>query len=742
MPDEELERILSSVPPLSDTTDLPGWEDILSEYHQSSSSDAKPTQPAEAEPPKQKKHPEPPKPLEKPEREEPRSVFTGEELEFEDLEKRTKQMRDYAQKVQSLRPENAAATSVSVAEPELKEFSLGPEFGEHFSPSNEFQMPDEAEHVFEESSQKKEVIKSFLRRLKQPEETPAPPLPQAFAQAQRYAVNLRLRAFLALIPLLPLIIISCCQTWGFLPGFLTYSAEGQPYVTLFFMVLLQFAVMICGIDILGRGISDLIHLRPGAETLVVLSCFASLMQVGSIVLRTEAEGLLHNTAGFLPYCAVSAASVFFALWGASHRQSAYARTYKLASSLGEECDCVVSEERIWSGHPGFSRHNAKLEGFVAQTEMPDVASRVMRFLTPLMIVAFVVLGLLSASNHSSVVVGEDSVQRQQYFFYTFAALCCAGVPMTTFGAFSYVFSRIAARLSHMGASVTGWSGAVEMSRGGHLVLSDGDLFPPGTLALNGLKILGDHSFETIISLSASLLYASGSGLFNALASIVKNQEGYLRPATGLEAFEGGISGIVGGERVMIGTLNFMHSMGIQVPAELSAKSAVFTSVNHDLAGVLAVSYTPASQVKGALLLLEQQNMTNILALRDINVTPTLLRDKFGINPDLPEFPVVEERISLSDPERPFHGKVSAALGRDGLCPFAESVIGGQRLHKFTIMNLCIHLISLVLGVFLVFYFASQTQPVAAATISPANLLIYMMIWWVVQWLVSSFSHRY
>lgn len=732
MPDEELERILSSVPPLSDTTELPGWEDILSEYNQSTAAAA----PAETEPPQENL---PEKTENQPVREQPPIVFIDEDLEFEDLEKRTKQMRDYARQVQTLRPESAPAE-----EPELSEFSLGAEFGEHFSPSNEFLMPEESEQSFLEPKKKTDSLKQFVQRLKQPEEAAVPALPQAYTLAQRYARNLRLRAILALIPLIPLILISCCQTWGFLPGFLSYSSGGQPYLTLFFMVLLQFAVMLCGIDILGRGISDLIHLRPGAETLVSLSCFASLMQVGSIVLRTQSEGIFHNTAGFLPYCAVSSASVFFALWGSSHRQTAYTRSYKIASTLEGECDCVVSEERLWGGVSGFARHTAKLDGFVAQTEAPDVASRVMRFLTPLLIVAFIALGLLSASNHSEVAapLAEGGVQKQQYFFYTFAAMCCIGVPLTTFGVFSYVFSRIAARLSHMGAAVTGWAGAVEMSRGELLVISDGDLFPPGTLALNGLKILGDHSFETIISLSASLLYASGSGLFNALASIVKDQTEYLRPVTSLEAFEGGISGSVGGERVMIGTLNFMHSMGIQVPSELSSKSAVFTSVNHDLAGVLAVSYTPASQVKGALLLLEQQRMTNVLAVRDVNITPTLLRDKFGINPDLPEFPVIEERISLSDPERPFHGKVSAALTRDGLCPFAESVIGGQRLHKFTIMNLCIHLISLFLGVFLVFYFASQTQPVAAATISPANLLIYMFIWWIVQWLVSSLSHRY
>lgn len=706
-PDDELDQIKKLVEQPEETPDGSDltYEDILSEFRPG---EAKPDLP----------EPEP-------------FAFIDEDLD--DLDKRTRQMRDYAEKAQTLRPEKKQRNiPPPESRSELFTFSPGPEFDEHFAPSNEYQVEDE--NPFPER-EKRNLLKELLQRLRENKEPPALPLGQAQAWAHAYAVRLRLRTVLALIFTIPLIVISCCQTWGILPGFLSYTPDGKPYTVLFVMVLLQAIVMLLfGVDILARGVSDLIHLKPGSETLVALSCFASFLHIGSIALRNTGseQSILYQTVGFLPYSAVSAMAVVFALWGTSHRYAGYARTYKMATVPDGDCDCVVSEEKLWGGLPGFARHKASPIEFVAQTETPDIVSRVMRFFTPLIIVASIVLAVLAASYHTE----------GQYFFWAFSALCCVGVPMTTFCAFPFVFSRIAARLSHMGAAITGWSGALEMSRGDVLILEDGDLFPPGTLALNGLKILGDHSFETIISFSASLLRASGSGLYKALESVVRDQSGYLRAVTSIEAFEGGISGSIDGDRVMMGTLNFMHSMGIHVPPELSSKSAVFTSVNHDLAGVLAISYTPASQVKGALMLLEQQKMTNVLAVRDINITPTLLRDKFGINPDLPEFPVVEERVQLSNPDRPYHGKIAAVLTREGLCPYAEAVIGGQRLHRFTIINLCVHLISLIVGMLVVFYFICQTQPVSAAAISPGNLLLFMFIWWVVQWLISCFSHRY
>jgi cation transport ATPase len=646
-----------------------------------------------------------------------------------DLEKRTRKMRDMAKDAEALRPakpEKKAEDSEVVT----TEFSFSPEFKEHLAPSGEY-MNEEEENPFPEPEEKPNFFAELLAKLRRQEAAPVLTPAEAQPAARAYAVNLRLRAVLALALTIPLIVISCFQSRDFLPDFLSYLEK--PYLTLFFMVLLQTLVMLCGIDVLGRGISDLIRLKPGAETLVVLSCFASLLHVGSIVLRSENEhSILYETVGFLPFSAISAGTVAFALWGYAHRYAGYARTYKTADVLGDKCDCVISEEKLWGGESGFARHITVPEDFVAQTEAPDIVSRVMRFVTPLLIIAAIVLAALSASYHD----------HGQYFFWAFSAFCSVAVPLTTFCSYPFVYSRITARLSHMGSALMGWTGAVEAARGDVIIIEDGDLFPSGTLALNGLKVRGDHSFESVLTFSASLLHASGSGLYKALEQAVKDRSGNLRPVTGLEMFEGGLSGNIGNDRVMMGTLNFMHSMGIQVPPELSSKSAVFTSVNHDLACVLAVSHTPATQVKGALMLLESQKMSNILAVRDINITPTLLREKFGVNPDMLEWPVIETRAQLSDPARPYHGKVTAVLAKDGLCPYVEAVIGGKRLHRFTLINLCIHIISLIAGMFIVFYFTSRTHPVEAASISPGNLLLFMFAVWVTQWLVSCFSHRY
>ena len=53
--------------------------------------------------------------------------------------------------------------------------------------------------------------------------------------------------------------------------------------------------------------------------------------------------------------------------------------------------------------------------------------------------------------------------------------------------------RIAARLAKSGSAVAGFSGADAIRRSNCVILTDGDLFPPGTVTLGGLKGFGEES---------------------------------------------------------------------------------------------------------------------------------------------------------------------------------------------------------------------------------------------------------
>ncbi|MEG2098146.1 MAG: hypothetical protein RRY65_08270, partial [Pseudoflavonifractor sp.] len=79
------------------------------------------------------------------------------------------------------------------------------------------------------------------------------------------------------------------------------------------------------------------------------------------------------------------------------------------------------------------------------------------------------------------------------------------------------------------------------------------------------------------------------------------------------------------------------------------------------------------------------------------------------------------------------------LCREGVGPFAEAVVGGKRLRLAVRLSTFLSLLGAAVGVLLAFYL---TFVGAYASLSPANLLVFMLMWLVPTGLVSGWVNRY
>ncbi|MCL2082757.1 MAG: hypothetical protein FWH04_05950 [Oscillospiraceae bacterium] len=631
-------------------------------------------------------------------------------------------------------------------EVKTQEISLGgfEQFGKHFGPKDTYRGTEDFSEAIDdnepdENELEKESISFWTKlseRWKGKEVISSLPPRQAYQKAKSLAVSLKNRTIFAAIPTLAIVFVSCFQTWGHMPSALRYAS--RPYLVLFLLTVLQAFVMLCGIDILAKGATDLLRLRPGSETLVVISCISSLCHAFTITQPSLFDEAV-PPIGYMPYCAVSCVSIFFAMWGHRQQSAAYARTYEAADTQdGREPDMIALENCLWENKPGFSKHNAPVNDFTFLTGQNDVTVKFSRFFCPFILIACFVLALISAGRHSE---HTEAVM----FFWAWSALCCAAAPITAFGAFAPVFLRIASRLSNAGAAVPGWAGAAEMARGNVLVIGDNDIFPPGTVHLTGIRYFSPSSEEhdQVVSYTMSMLSASGSGLYNAVKSADKSFESApIRKVAGFEAFDNGVSGEIDGNRVLLGTLNFMKSMSIRIPSKHHVRGAVFVAMNLSIAGIFPVRYVSAKSVENAFGLIENQRLTPVLVARDFNITPTSIKEQYDADSDLIEYPLVEHRFSLSNPDRDYMGKPCALLTKDGLGAYAEAIVGGKRLHRFTIINLVLHVIALSAGMMIAFYFTGNPAPGTASAIGPGNLIGFMMIWKSIQCVVAIFSSKY
>lgn len=485
------------------------------------------------------------------------------------------------------------------------------------------------------------------------------------------------------------------------------------------VIALAAACLLCG-DVIWAGLLDLLILRPGGETLAAMAALITL-----------ADGLTMPTLGTrgdtLP-CAVPACFVlFFALWGRTLKRRADRMACRTAAQAREPYLLTLDEAK-WSGRPAYCKWSGPIQGFGSQILSPDGAQRVYRVAAPLLLLACLLCALMAS-------VGRDMGQQ---FLWALSCPLVAAASFSSLLTYGLPYHRLSLRLGKLGSALAGWPGTVCCGEGS-LVLTDTDLFPPGSVKLNGIKIFGDFPNEKVVAYAATLIRASRSGLEKPFSDLMKSQNALYRPVSGIRFHEGGITGIIRNQEVIVGTASFLHLMNIALPQGLHVKNAVFCAIDGDLAGIFALHYAMHGDVAPCLTALMRNRIAPLLATRDPNLLPSLLGQKFKLPVDKMEFPAVDRRLELSDPDQSHSETITAVLLREGLAPYSDAAVGARRLRTAVRLGSALSVAGSVLGVVLTFYL---TFVDAYRSLSPAALFFFLLAWLVPTLLLSDWVTRY
>lgn len=495
-------------------------------------------------------------------------------------------------------------------------------------------------------------------------------------------------------------------------------------ITISVMLVLEAVAIAAGYDVILSGIKDILTLKTGAESLVAVSCLASVMDAGAMLLTKDYE------LG-APFCAVSSCSMFFALLGAFYLSRAYMLSFRSAASV-TQLYCVTAEHDRLEGGSVLVKNQDNAHGFFTKSNEANLPEKALSFAAPVLILSSVVLSLIA-----SLGKGNASL-----FFRCFAAISAAAAPFSTLLAFGHPFKTLALRLSAVGAAIAGWQGARDIGDAVGTVICDEDLFPSGTLVISGVNIISDFTRDRVLSCTGSVIITSGSGLSQAFSELLEKQHCRTYHLESFSVYEGGgLSGSVGSDRILVGSSGFMNLMGIRIQENMNIKNALFCAINGSLAGVFIIDYIPTRSVRNALLALLSHSMMTLFALRDFNITTMMLRQKFKIptgNAENIDVLTFADRYRLSDP--PLRKKLPAALiFREGLGPYASVVLGGRSLQTCVRIGTAIMIFGAILGAALMFYICSKGAFSAASAL---NTLIFMFAWLLPTFLLSRLVGRY
>lgn len=535
---------------------------------------------------------------------------------------------------------------------------------------------------------------------------------QARREAKRTLGRLTRQLLFSAIPLVLLLALTAADTWW--PQVLPAVWQQLPLLRCGLVAALLLLTCVLSSSVWRTAVRALKQRHMTYEAAAALPVLA--------VLGDCLYGAYTGQAETLPLGGAAAMAVWLCLLGQQLRTKAQHDAFRLAD-LGGQPPYTVS-----LGTAGACKQKGRLRGFYQSCCAADPAQISAGIFLPLLLAITTVLS-------GVVCIGG---QRPGEFLHVWSVMLCVSLPagLPLCGALSV--RCLQGRLSRSGCAIGGYTGARDLSSAKRIVLTDSDLFPPGTVSLNGLKIYGEE-IGKVVSYAATAAKAAGSQLQPIFEQLLASEGGAHCPYDDLFFYEeGGVGITIRGESVTMGSAYFMKKHHVRLPQELKIKTGVFLAVDGQLIAIFAIKYQASRNVECALRTLRRSRIEPVLAVRSGNLTPSFLKKKFGVDAR-PVYPDVSTRLALSDLSAVTADGSTSILYRDGLAPFVETVVGSRRCCRVVRWSTLLCWLGSLFGVLLSYYLMDLA---AYHALSAGYAVIYLLLWLLPAILLGDLTRRY
>ena len=554
----------------------------------------------------------------------------------------------------------------------------------------------------EESEESRKRTPLFRRKLK-PDISP-----RQLAVIYGNRLSTRKRGLIiSLILLIPLIYLNLSSSLNLpIPEFLW----DDTYLTAAMLELLGIVILLLGGPFV-KGFSDLFHGKPGLHTLCSLA-----------VLLTALDGfelILIGREGPLP--CISGAALILICSGAGQylNQKAQRLSCRTAAMTSNPGRLTLLQE---DGQPTdmLLKYKGDDHKFGSQIQASDGVQRRTMPLTLVVLILGILLSILAS-------FGQDEPES---VFWCASVIFMLASPLSATLAYGLPWSRVSERLNRVGAALAGWDGVLALKEANLIAVTDDDFFPTGMISCNGIQFYGTAQSTIVVGYAATLVKAAGGGLTDTFDKLVYSQGAKYWDSSllAIEVHEdGGYSGQIGADEVLLGTAEFMEHMEIPLPEGISVKTAAFCAINGELVAQFALVYKMPSYVQPAVQALTRGKYQLVVASRDFNITPKLLFRSFNIPVQDLQYPNIRVRTQLSKVPEDESPVLGALLGREGLDCHCDAVLAAKTFYKVVKQNSRWAIFSTIVGLLLGVYL---TMEQAFTALQPLNILVYLALWLV------------
>ena len=486
-------------------------------------------------------------------------------------------------------------------------------------------------------------------------------------------------------------------------------------LVIFSQVLAMLVSGLLGSHLMVDSVADLLKGRFSVNTLLTLT-FAACLVDGVFCLKDLR----------IPCCAAFSLEMLFALMARYQKRTtemSQLDTMRKAVRLNG----IIKVDEFYDGKPGLMRTQAQVEDFMDNYKRISGPELIQGIYAGLSLLACIAIAVFAGMMHGLSLAVQ-----------ILAASLLVAVPATFFISISRPSAILEKRLHMVGTVFCGWDGVKDLCGKAVYPLRDNDLFPQGSTKLNGVKFYGSRDPDEVVAYTTALIVAGGGGLVSVFKQLRKSRNAPTYTAENFQYYgNGGIGGEICGEPVLLGTLNFLQDMGIEIPQGTMVNQAVYAAIDGQLSAVYAISYAKMrSAAAGLVTLIGYRKLTPVMLCGDFMLTEEFIRSKFDIKTRRIVFPTREDRELMRkrrpDPQEP----VLAITTRDELISTAYAVTGARALRQATKLGVIIHLTGGILGILimLVLAYLGSTE-----LLTPTHILIYQLIWAVPGLLVTEWT---
>jgi hypothetical protein len=496
------------------------------------------------------------------------------------------------------------------------------------------------------------------------------------------------------------------------------------------LVFLLVAVGFC-MTAIFNGIKALFVLQANSDSAVAVAAVAAVIQSVALMFSQNSvkDGSLHL------YTALVAMALFLNTAGKVSMLRRIAKNFRFIAAPDQKQAVQIFDDHNTSLQMAkgcvmdapvivFQTKTNFLKHFLRLSYEPDPSDQSSQTLAPILFVSSLILCIVT------LVLSKDMF----HALNAFAAATCISVPFVNMLSINLPLNRLSKIASRCGAMIVGYPAVEQFSSTNAVMVDAKELFPRGTVILNGIKTFAGQRIDDAIVDATALMCAVGGPLSDLFDQIIKSRRDMLPKIDNLlYEDDKGVTGWVSGRRILVGNRALMESHSIEPPSHdyeekyiSGGKKIVYLASGGDLVAMFVVSYDSDRRRALELRRMEDNGISLIVRTCDPNITPPLLAECFGLDEHcirvLPErLGVVYNEITAEPQER--STAFMATKGRP--TAMMRMLTACVRMRGNFSIAVALQTVSVIIGFVLVAFLTCYS---GLQQLSTSALLIYELFW--------------